>query len=375
MGADDEARRRGALARGTRSTRAVVRQADGWRRGGLRTESDRPHPGLHSGARLPRRRDRRAARHPRGGTLDSRTADGGIQARGRAPERTALQSSWSGCHRRNLDRGVDGGSDMVSAPLVKGIVAIFILIAVGFGSPEPTPSSASTPTQPTPQPTPTPTSSPIRVLMVTTTLGFRHDSIPTARQVVASLASRSGAFTVTATENVAELTADRLTTVDVLMFALTTGELPLDASQKSAILNFVNNGGGCIGAHSATDTLYGWPDYGRLVGAYFKEHPWTQEATVAVEDTAHPISSGLGASFRLLEEYYTFRENPRPSVHVLLSLNAASVGASGDYPLAWTQTIGRGRSYYNALGHFSETWNDARFQNQIANAIRWVSGR
>jgi type 1 glutamine amidotransferase len=211
--------------------------------------------------------------------------------------------------------------------------------------------------------------------MVTATFGFRHDSIPTARQVVAALASRSGAFTVTATENMSELTADRFANIDVLMFALTTGELPLDASQKSALTSFVSNGGGFIGVHSATDTLYDWPDYGRLVGAYFKEHPWTQEATVNVEDPAHPTSSGLGASFRLLEEYYTFRQNPRPSVHVLLTLNAASVGASGDYPLAWTQNIGRGRSYYNALGHFSETWNDVRFQNQITNAIRWVSGR
>jgi len=211
--------------------------------------------------------------------------------------------------------------------------------------------------------------------MLTATFGFRHDSIATARQVLPALAAQTGAFTVTSTENVAEVTADRLSATDVLMFAMTTGELPFDAAQKAAILAFVNNGGGFIGTHSATDTLYEWPDYGRLVGAYFKEHPWVQEATVTVEDTTHPTTSGLGASFRLLEEYYTFRENPRPSVHVLLSLNAASVGATGDYPLAWTQTFGRGRSYYNALGHFPETWNDPRFQNQIVNAIRWASGR
>ena len=212
--------------------------------------------------------------------------------------------------------------------------------------------------------------------MLTATAGFRHDSIATARQVMATLATQSGAFTVTATENLGDVTAERLASVDVLMFAMTSGELAFDASQKSAILAFVNNGGGFIGTHSATDTLYGWSDYGRLVGAYFKEHPWVQDATVTVEDTSHPISSGLGASFRLLEEYYTFRENPRPSVHVLLSLNAASVGAAGgDYPLAWTQTVGRGRSYYNALGHFSETWNDARFQNQMRNAVQWVASR
>jgi type 1 glutamine amidotransferase len=62
-------------------------------------------------------------------------------------------------------------------------------------------------------------------------------------------------------------------------------------------------------------------------------------------------------------------------VQVLLSLDAASVGATGDFPLAWAQSVGSGRSYYNALGHFSETWADPRFQNQILGAIRWAAGR
>ena len=62
-------------------------------------------------------------------------------------------------------------------------------------------------------------------------------------------------------------------------------------------------------------------------------------------------------------------------MQVLLRLDAGSVGAAGDYPLAWTQSIGAGRSYYNALGHFSETWDDARFQRQIAGAIRWTARR
>src|SRR4029453_18800527 len=121
--------------------------------------------------------------------------------------------------------------------------------------------------------------------------------------------------------------------------------------QKRAVLEFVNDGGGFIGIHSASDTLYEWPEYGRLVGAYFKEHPGTRIATVTVDDRAHPVTSGLGASFSLAEEFYTFRENPRPSVHVVLSLDAASVDAHGDFPLAWTQTIGRGRAFSNELGH------------------------
>jgi uncharacterized protein len=239
-------------------------------------------------------------------------------------------------------------------------------------------SQSSSPVQSTATSTTTtaaPAVAPVRVLMLTATAGFRHDSIPAARAAVAAIAARSSDIVLTATENLADISASRLGSTEVLMFALTTGELAFDETQKRAIVDFVNGGGGFMGFHSATDTLYDWPDYGRIVGAYFKEHPWVQPATVAVEDRAHPTTSGLGAAFSLTEEFYTFRSNPRGSVHVLLTLDPASVGAQGDFPLAWTQTIGRGRSYYNALGHFPDTWNDARFQMQIAAAIRWTAGR
>jgi type 1 glutamine amidotransferase len=248
------------------------------------------------------------------------------------------------------------------------VVALIVLsVAAGCGA-----SQTGTPGGTT---QPSPSAAPVRVLMLTATRGFRHDSIPVARDVMSGLAASSGAFTVTLTEDVSALTASVLGSYDVIFFALTTGELEFDAVQKAAILNFVSNGKGFLGVHSATDTLYDWPDYGKLVGAYFKEHPWTQPATVLVEDSTHPSTVGLGDRFTLTEEFYTFRENPRPRVHVLLRLDPASVGSTGDYPLAWTQSFGSGRAYYNALGHFPETWRDPRFQRQLTGAIQWAAGR
>lgn len=229
-------------------------------------------------------------------------------------------------------------------------------------------SSYRAPAAPNPGGTP----AAVRVLMLTATAGFRHDSIATARQVMTAAAAAAGDLTITTTEDVSSITSATLGSYDVLMFALTSGELAFSAEQKAAILAFVNGGKGFIGVHSATDTLYEWPDYGRLIGAYFKEHPWTQFAAVIVEDQNHPSTTGLGASFQLLEEFYTFRENPRAGVQVLLRLDAGSVGASGDYPLAWTATAGAGRVYYNALGHFPGTWTDQRFQRQLLGAIRWA---
>lgn len=220
---------------------------------------------------------------------------------------------------------------------------------------------------------PTPAGPVVRVLMLTATAGFRHDAIATARDVLMALAPASR-FTISATEDLSRISTAGLSDVDVVMFALTSGELPFTPAQRTALIDAVTGGKGFIGIHSATDTLYEFPDYGRLVGAYFKDHPWTQPGRVIVEDASHP-AAGVGEAFTLDEEFYTFRDNPRGRVQVLMRLDAASVGAAGDYPLVWAQTFGNGRAYYNALGHFPATWRDARFQAQLVAAIRWTGSR
>jgi type 1 glutamine amidotransferase len=243
--------------------------------------------------------------------------------------------------------------------------ALILLIAAVTGCG----GTSATPTTPTP----TPSGPTVRVLMLTATAGFRHDAIDTARSVLTSVAAPNG-FTIAATEDLTRFTAAGLADVDVIMFALTSGELPFTPAQRTALIDAINGGKGFIGIHSATDTLYEFPDYGRLVGAYFKEHPWTQQGRVIVEDAAHP-AAGVRDPFTLEEEFYTFRENPRGRVQVLMRLDASSVGASGDFPLVWAHPFGNGRAYYNALGHFPATWRDARFQAQLVAAIRWTAGR
>ena len=73
--------------------------------------------------------------------------------------------------------------------------------------------------------------SPKRLLVVTVTKGFRHDSIPTAERVIARLGATSGSFTVdfarTDEELLARTTAKALEVYDGVLFAHTTGDLPL----------------------------------------------------------------------------------------------------------------------------------------------------
>ena len=71
-------------------------------------------------------------------------------------------------------------------------------------------------------------------------------------------------------------------------------------SSSTAILEQVRAGRLAICAiHSATDSCYGWDEYGALVGARFDGHPWTQTFVADVLDPTHPACAHLGAEWTL----------------------------------------------------------------------------
>jgi len=46
----------------------------------------------------------------------------------------------------------------------------------------------------------------------------------------------------------------------------------------------------------------------------------------------------------------------------------------GIVPVHDVGTLSDGRVFYTALGHFSETWLDERFQTMLLNALVWLGG-
>ncbi len=184
-----------------------------------------------------------------------------------------------------------------------------------------------------------------------------------------------------ATEDLSLVSAAGLLNFDAVFF-FTSGELALSDQQKAELLQFIRSGKGFGGAHSATDTLYTWPEYGEMIGGVFDGHPWVQEASIDVEDAMHPASGPLAPSWNLLEEFYQFRNFSRDRVRVLMTLDTRTVDlqadgvhrADEDFALTWVRPYGEGRVFYTALGHFEQTWRDPRFQRVIENALLWITG-
>ncbi|MFJ1968438.1 ThuA domain-containing protein [Streptomyces sp. NPDC087903] len=214
-----------------------------------------------------------------------------------------------------------------------------------------------------------------RVLVFSKTAGFRHDSIAEGVAAVRQLGETSG-FTVDATEDADAFTARNLRRYDAVVFLSTTGDV-LDPAQQTAFEGYIRHGGGYAGIHAAADTEYDWEFYGGLVGAYFQSHPAIQPATVAVEDRAHPATSGLTARWERTDEWYDYRSNPRDRVHVLASLDEASYTGgtmNGDHPIAWCQTYRGGRAFYTGGGHTKEAFADPAFRRHLTGGILYAIG-
>jgi uncharacterized protein len=244
-----------------------------------------------------------------------------------------------------------------------------------------------------------------RLLLVTDSGGFVHDSVGLAEQILKDIGPKNG-FEVTCyrytrdpnapgfakyaenfrratgvtvePESCGRVNKETLKNFDVVLF-FTTGS-PLTKDELKDLEEWVKAGGGFAGTHCATDTLYN-TTYGALVGGYFDGHPWHQKIRIKVEDPKHAAAAGFKNGDEITDEIYQFRDAPysREKLHIILSVDNSSIDTSkgkrkdGDYAIAWCQDYGKGRSFYTSLGHRKEVWKDERFQKHLLAGLHWAA--
>jgi type 1 glutamine amidotransferase len=143
---------------------------------------------------------------------------------------------------------------------------------------------------------------------------------------------------------------------------------------KKSLADFVEQGGGLAGIHSATDTLYDMPKYGEMIGGYFDGHPWNAGDTVTVEvrDPDHPLAApfkNAGRTFDIKDEIYQLKNWDASRQHALLGLFLGEgtktdmkkngiKRTDGDFAVSWVRNHGKGRVFYCSLGHNEHIyWN------------------
>ncbi len=216
-----------------------------------------------------------------------------------------------------------------------------------------------------------------KVLVLTKTTGYYHESIPAGVAAIQKL-GKENKFRIDTTSDAAVFTDDDLKKYRAVIFLSTTGNV-LNADQQVAFQRYVEAGGGYMGIHAAADAEYTWAWYNQLVGAYFKSHPVNpnvRKATVIVKDTGHIAMKGIPAKWERTDEWYNYK-NINAGLKVIATLDEDSYegGENGkDHPIAWYHDFDGGRAFYTGGGHTTESFSEPLFLQHLTGGIKYAMG-
>jgi uncharacterized protein len=263
-----------------------------------------------------------------------------------------------------------------------------------------------------------------KVLVLCKAAGFVHSSIPLAAATVKALGDKTDAWTTTITYDSADINASNLRQYDLVFLDNTTGAFlddPNDsaatAARREALLDFVRGGKGLAGIHAATDSYHTsgggrgrgargavaaiapapqqpagtWPEFNHMIGGFFKFHwVYPQVITVKIDDPKSPLTAMFhGQEFQIHDETYTFAQDSfsRSNTHVLTSIDYAQMSdedkakepaptkrTDGDYALSWIRREGKGRVFYEALGHSEHIYSMPVMLEHVTAGIQYALG-
>ena len=209
------------------------------------------------------------------------------------------------------------------------------------------------------------------VLVITETKGWVHDSIESGLKLIQNIGNKNN-FNVYHSDNSSVITYKNLKEIKTIIFLNTTEEILTDVEQK-VMESFIKSGKGFVGVHAAADTEYNWQWYGKLVGAYYRNHPEVMNGKILTIN--HKITNHLDSEWEIEDEWYNF-DYVNYDINILLHLDEDSYigGEQPDYhPITWYHEYDGGRSFYTGLGHTKEVYDDERFIKLLEKGILYAS--
>lgn len=211
--------------------------------------------------------------------------------------------------------------------------------------------------------------------------GYVHDNIPASVACLEKICARQD-WTCEVTDDPSIFTADAIKAFDAVIFCNTNNEAFETDAQRHVFKDYIQNGGGFVGVHSACGSERQWPWFWANLGGKFVRHPKLQPFKMKVIDKTHPSTAHLENAWAWEDECY-FMDELNPRIHVLLAVDLKTVEDDGkqDYPgrifgdffpLVWCQEFDGGRQWYTALGHKDEHYEDENYIKHLTGGIQWV---
>ena len=242
-----------------------------------------------------------------------------------------------------------------------------------------------------------------KVLIFSVSYGYWHTSIPYGQKAFEILGRKTGAYEPVVSDDQSLFEPAALKQFDAVVFNNANRDvfLPADFAKlpadkkaeakkredrlKRSFADYLASGGGLAVTHAGVAVYRTWDEYGKIIGARFKNHPWGSgsQITVKIDDRSHPVASAFPeATFTYRDEVYQVTDPwSRDIVRVLVSIDTArsnmnkkGLRADRDLAISWVKSYGKGRVFYTTIGHDHPLfWNAVVLQHYL-DGVQFACG-
>lgn len=187
-------------------------------------------------------------------------------------------------------------------------------------------------------------------------------------------------FETTVSNTLDAFVTNDLKEFDLLVPIWTMGEIT--SEQRQCVVNAVSDEGvGLAGCHGGMcDAFRNDTEWQFMTGGQWVAHPGNDGVHYRVDivpEKVHPIIEGIPSFDVVSEQYYLHVD---PGIDVLATTDFPTPGVEGPHtanvckmPQVWTKMYGRGRVFYNALGHQRSVLEAAEPRELMRRGFLWAA--
>ena len=233
---------------------------------------------------------------------------------------------------------------------------------------------------------------PRKLLVIESLEGMSHNTIPHTNVMIQRMGEKTGAWTTVFSNDLSNLRYPKVKEYDAIFLNSIVGEFLPDPALRGDLVRYVNEGGGIGGIHGTPWASRNWDEFAEMIGSQSAPHR-IENGILKVYDKDNPIVRPFNyEDLAHREEYYRFEDqgNGRlrwDKVRVLLIVdldekvpNATDKPWPGYrrpdkvYPVAWIREYGKGRVFYNSMGHMTETFMRPEIVGHFLVGMQYILG-
>jgi uncharacterized protein len=236
-----------------------------------------------------------------------------------------------------------------------------------------------------------------KALIFSLMTGYKHSVTPYTTEVIRILGEKTGAYSLTISDDPAVFEADRIKDFDLVflnntcskgehrdLFYDATGDKQKAATLEDNLISHIRKGAGLVVLHGAIVMQNNSAEFSGMVGGSFDFHPANQTVVCKLVDPGHPLVAPFdGKPFVHKDEPYLFKNaytnfNFRPLLEMdvaRLSLGgrAAEIKALPRY-VAWIKPYGAGRVFYCSPSHEPASFECPELLEFMLGGIQYAVG-